>query len=73
MEELVDRRRCLGGRKKGKREDGEAGRGEITLHNGHKREEWSRRENCRSMRMEDEEEERGTPGGEMGCEMGLRK
>lgn len=60
-----------GRKKKGKEKMEEAGRGEITLHNGHKEKNGPDGENCRSMRMErDEEEERGTPGGEWDVKWG---
>lgn len=49
----------------------EAGKGEITLHYGHKEKNGPEGESCRSMRMErDEEEERGTLGGEWDVKWG---
>ena len=50
----------------------EAGKGEITLHYGHKEKNGPEGESCRSMRMERDEGE-GDTWRRMGCEMGLRK
>ena len=60
-----------GRKKKGKEKMEEAGRGEITLHNGYKEKNGPEGESCGSMRRErDEEEERGTPGGEWDVKWG---
>lgn len=60
-----------GRKKKGEEKMEEAGKGEITLHYGHKEKNGPEGESCRSMRMErDEEEERGTLGGEWDVKWG---